>query len=304
MTPAHSMLLDSSLLIPLDALLKERHVSRAAARVGLTQSAMSRVLARLRDTLGDPLLVRSGRSMTLSPRAEALAQPLSLAIANLERVLAGDDAFDPATSRRSFRVATVDYGAAVAIAPLMRMITEQAPNVDLSVDPLRSDSLDELDPGALDFVLAPRRRSSAGIVWTKLPADRFVSVVRKRHPRVGAKLDLDLYCSLAHVVVVPERRATNAIDTLLARVGRRRHVGLRVPSFLVAPLAVAESDMILTTPESVARIFAQSLALRVLAPPLPIEAVSLSLAWHERQRADPGHTWLRRMIVDAARVKR
>ncbi len=304
MTPVHSLLLDSSLLVPLDALLQERHVSRAAARVGLTQSAMSRVLARLRDALGDPLLVRSGRSMALSPRAERLAQPLSLAVANLERVLAGDDVFEPATSRRSFHVATVDYGAAVAIAPLMRAVTEQAPHVDLSVEPLRSDSLDELESGTLDFVLAPRRKSSAGIVWTKLPTDRFVSVVRKQHPLVGRKLTLDLYCSLSHVVVVPERRATNAVDKLLENVGRRRHVGLRVPSFLVAPLAVAESDMILTTPESVAKIFARSLDLRMLAPPLPLEGVSLSLAWHERQRADPGHTWLRRMIAEAVRTKR
>jgi DNA-binding transcriptional LysR family regulator len=297
MTPVHTLRLDASLLMPLDALLQERHVSRAAARVGLTQSAMSRVLARLRDALGDPLLVRSGRSMALSPRAERLAEPLRLAMLNLERVLAGNDAFEPATSRRSFRVATVDYGAAVAIAPLMRRLTEQAPHVELSVEPLRSDSLDELESGTLDFVLAPRRKSSAGIVWVKLPADRFVSIVRKQHPRVGKKLTLDLYCSLSHVVVVPERRAVNAVDKLLEGVGRRRHVGLRVPSFLVAPLAVAASDMILTTPESVASLFAKSLELRVLAPPLALEGVSLALAWHERQRADPGHTWLRRLIA-------
>jgi DNA-binding transcriptional LysR family regulator len=304
MNPAHVLLLDSSLLLPLDALLQERHVSRAAARVGLTQSAMSRVLARLRDALGDPLLVRSGRSMVLSPRAERLARPLHLAVANLERVLAGDEVFEPATSRRSFRVATVDYGSAVVVAPLMRTLTERAPHVDVSVEPLRSDSLDDLESGTLDFVLAPRRKSSAGIVWSKLPTDRFVSVVRKDHPRVGRKLDLDLYCSLPHVVVVPERRPTNVVDKLLSNLGRRRHVALRVPSFLVAPLAVRNSDMILTTPEGIANLFAPSLDLRVLAPPLPLEGVSLALAWHERQRVDPGHAWLRRTILDAARLKR
>jgi DNA-binding transcriptional LysR family regulator len=302
MTSMHSLLIESSLLVPLEALLQERHVSRAAARVGLTQSAMSRVLARLREALGDPLLVRSGRSMTLSPRAERLREPLRAALANLERVLAKDDAFDPATTRRSFRVATVDYGAAVAIVPLMSRITARSPNVDVAVEPLGADSLDELESGTLDFVLAPHRKASAGVVWTRLLTDRFVSVVRERHPKVRTTLDLDLFCALSHVVVVPERRATNAVDKLLADLGRERRVSLRVPSFLVALHAIADSDMILTTPESIARIFARKLDLRVLAPPVSLGPLSLSLAWHERHRADPSHLWLRKMIVEAVRA--
>jgi DNA-binding transcriptional LysR family regulator len=303
MHAAHSLILESSLLLPLNALLQEKHVSRAAARVGLTQSAMSRVLARLREALGDPILVRSGRTMTLSPRAERLAAPLRANIATLEQVLGRDDVFDPAKSRRRFRIATVDYGAAVGVVPLLQRIRREAPFLEIDLETLRSEALDELETGTLDFVLAPMRRSQSSIVWTKLPPDPFVSVVRKDHPLVKKKLDLDLYCKLSHIVVVPERRATSAVDRWLSEAQRSRHVGLRVPSFLVAPLAVANSDMLLTTPDSAARIFAESHQLRLLPCPVPLEGVTLALGWHERQRTDQGHIWLRRLILETISKK-
>lgn len=300
---AHTYPVDPSLLLSLEALLQERHVSRAARRMGLTQSAMSRVLARLRVELGDPLLVRSGRSLLLSPRAERIQRQLPGVLLQLAQLLSADAAFDPRTSRRSFRIATVDYGIAVAVVPLMRLLAREAPGVEVSVESLRGDFDEELQSGALDLVLAPRRKSSVGLIWTKARSDRFVSVVRKGHPAVKRTLDLDLYCALSHVVVVPERRAGNPIDKLLAQHGRKRHIALRVSSFLAAPLAVAESDLVLTTPESLARRFATDFKLQVHTPPFALEPLALALAWHERQRTDPGHTFLRTMVARALREK-
>lgn len=297
----HDQQLDPSLLRALDALLQERHVSRAAARLGLTQSAMSHTLARLREGLGDPILVRSGRAMTLSPRAERLAKPLRGALANLDQILAGEERFEPATSRRTFRIATVDYGAAIAIPPLLRGVAEQAPGLVVSVEALQNDFDDELQAGTLDLVIAPRRKSSGGVVWTRLLSDSFVSVVRRDHPTVRERLDLDLFCSLSHVVVAPERRGRNLVDKLLAQEGRRRHVALRVPNFLVAPLIVASTDMVLTTPERVARTFEHHFGLRTFAPPLALDALSLSLGWHERQRTDDGHRWFRATLTRLVR---
>jgi DNA-binding transcriptional LysR family regulator len=293
----HSSLVDPSLWRALDALLQERHVSRAAARVGLTQSAMSRVLARLRVDLRDPLLVRAGRSMVLTPRAEALAPRLHAALTGVDHVLGERQAFDPATSRRTFRVTTADYGVAVVIVPLMARVSRQAPLVSVAVEPFRADFEEELSAGTLDMAIVPRRHSGGSLVWTKLRSEPFLTLVRKGNPRVGRRLDLDTFCALSHVVVAPERRTGNALDTMLASLGRTRHVALRVPSFVAAPLAVADSDMVLTAPESIARRFASVLGLRVFEPPLPTEALSLAFGWHERQRNDPGHRWLRKLIA-------
>jgi DNA-binding transcriptional LysR family regulator len=303
MIAVHTYPIDPGLLLSLDALLQERHVSRAARRVGLTQSAMSRVLARLRAELGDPLLVRSGRTLVLSARAARLQPPLQATLLQLARVLGDQGVFESKTSRRSFRIATVDYGTVLAIVPLMRVLAREAPLVDISVEPLRGDFDEALHSGALDLVLAPRRKSSVGLVWTKLISERFVSVVRKDHPKLRRPLDLDLFCALSHVVVVPEQRAGNPIDERLAAHGRKRHIALRVASFLAAPLVVAESDLLLTTPESVARRFAAGFGLRVCTPPLELESLGLSLAFHERQRSDPGHAFLRAAIVKAVQPR-
>lgn len=300
MSGAHDWPLEPSLLFSLDALLQERHVSRAAARVGLTQPAMSRVLGRLREQLRDPLLVRTGRGMTLSPRAEAMAAPLRRALDDLGHALSAHQSFDPATSQRGFHLATLDYGVASVVIPLMSRIAAEAPRVDISVQPLRDDFEQDLQTGALDFVLAPRRASAGSLVWTRVRVERFVSLVRGGHPGVGEVLDLDAFCALPHVTVVAERRATSRIDDLLAERGRSRRVALQVPSFLAAPLVVARSEMILTTAESVARQHAEAFSLRVLETPLPLGPMKLSLAWHERQRADPGHAWLRALIAEVA----
>lgn len=301
MTAMHTYPVDPSLLVSLDALLQERHVSRAARRMGLTQSAMSRVLARLRKELRDPLLVRSGRGWVLSPRAARMQVPLQTALGQLAGLLRDDTAFDAKRSRRSFRIATVDYGIAVAVIPLMGRLAREAPFVEVSVEPLPSALDEALESGAIYLVIAPRRKSSAGLIWTKLLSERFVSLTRKKHPRLKGKLDLELYCALSHVVVVPEPRAGNPIDRLLAEQGRSRHIALRVASFLAAPLVVAESDLVLTTPESVARRFAAGFDLRMHAPPFELDALSLSLAFHERQRSDPGHAFVRGLIVKALR---
>ena len=305
MTHAHDPSLDPSLLFSLDALLQERNVSRAARRVGLTQSAMSRVLGRLRAQLRDPLLVRAGRSMTLSPRAEAMAAPLRRALEELNHALTDHQSFDPATSRRSFRIATMDYGVALLVVPLMSRLTREAPGVEVTVVPLRDDAEHDLQAGVLDVVLAPRRKSIGSLVWTKLRSERFVSVVRSAHPELESAraLSLDLFCRLSHIVVAaPERRVGNAVDMLIAQQGRARHVALRVPSFLAAFLAVADSDLILTTGESVARRFAAGFDLRILETPLPLDALTLSMAWHERQRGDAGHAWLRAMLMKSGRA--
>ncbi len=137
----------------------------------------------------------------------------------------------------------------------------------------------------------------ASLVWTKLFTDRFVSVVRRDSPAARRGLDLDAFCRASHVVVVPEARARNPLDRKLSERKRSRHVALRVPSFLAALAVVASSELVLTTPERLIDRYGETLSVRTFAPPLPLGTLTMSMCWHERQRRDPGHTWLRNLVA-------
>jgi DNA-binding transcriptional LysR family regulator len=189
---------------------------------------------------------------------------------------------------------------AVLIPPLLRRLRAEAPGVDLTITPIPGELDGALESGPLDAVIAPRRKSSPGLVWTRLFGERNVCLVRKDHPAVGRTLSLEAYCALPHVVVSPEGRGS-AVDEALRRRGLRRRVALRVPSFLFAPLVVAETDLVATTAARVARRFAEVLPLRVLEPPLPQPEFALALGWHERLRQDPAHAWFRRLVAEVAR---
>lgn len=293
--------MDLNLLRVLDVLLEDQSVTRAAARLGLTQPAVSRALGRLRAHFEDGLLARAGHRMVLTPRARALAQPLREALLGLDAAVRAGPSFAPDRCRRTFQIATIDYGVALLIPALMRRLTALAPHAGLAVTTQREDFSAALEAGTLDAVVAPRRAASAGIVWRKLFSDRFVCVVRAGHPRVGRRLTLDRYCELSHLAVSPQGRGPSGADEALAKLGRRRLVALRAPSFLAAPLLVAQSDLVLTTPERIVRSFVESLRLRVLEPPLALPGLTVSLAWHERVRRDPEHTWFRERLTEAAR---
>ncbi len=296
----HLSSLDLNLLLALHALIEHGAVGRAAAAVGLSQPAMSRALGRLRAHLGDPILVRAGRGMRPTPRALALAEPLRGALTALDALVGDRPGFTPATARRTFRLATFDYGAAVVIPPLIARLRAGAPGVTVQVRSAREDVVGALEAGTVDVAVLPRPAAAAGVVWSKLFDERFVCVVAADHPRVARRLTLDQYCALGHVVVAPQGRPGSPIDAWLAARGRQRQVVAQVADFLVAPLVAARSDLIATTPARIARQLAD-LALATHAPPLPVPGFSVGLAWHERCRADAGHAWFRREVAAAAR---
>lgn len=291
--------LDLNLLVALDALLTEHHVSRAARRVGLSQPAMSRALGRLRTMLADPLLVRTRRGMRPTPRGLALAAPLHRILSEIDSTLAGAAPFEPSTCRRSFRIATADYGAAVIVPPLLRWLAARSPDLELEVLGL-DDVVSKLERGELDFVLAPRLTTPAGVVWRRLFSERFVCVVDPRHAGSSARLSLDQFCASRHVVVAPTFRPGNPVDVALERRGRSRRIGLRVPSFLTAPLMVVGTPLVTSSPERIASMLAPGLGLRVHEPPIPLGGFTISLGWHEALRADPAHAWLREAIATVA----
>lgn len=291
--------LDLNLVRALDVLLAERHVTKAAARLGVTQSAASHALARLRDELGDPLLVRgAGGALSLTERAERLAPVVRAALAQLAAAWR-EPVFEAATSRRTFTLGAGDFAELVLLPPLVRRIAAVAPGVNLFLRAL-TDGNPELAAGKLDAYLAPAREPSAGLYQRHLFDESFVVMMREGHPAASSKLTLERFCALDHLLVAPRGTPGGYVDEALARLGRSRRVALSVPHFLIAPHVVASTDLVMTVAWRIAEAFRKSHRLVVRAPPLALPTFPMHLVWHERTHAEPAHRWLREQVFACA----
>lgn len=290
--------LDLNLLLTLAALLEERSVTRAAKRLGLSQPAVSNALARLRETLSDELLVRNGARMVPTPRALEMAPLLHEALASLQRAVAPPRPFEPATTTDRFTLAATDFFEMVLLPALASRVCAAAPRATLDVRPIgESSPVEALAAGELDGALGVFQTLPRGFYKKALGRERFVCVLRRGHPALAqVPLSLEAYAALAHVLVAPRRTGPGAVDSALARQGLSRHIALVVSHFLVAPLVVAETDLVATLPERVARMLAEKLSLAVLAPPVALSGFELSYLWHERTHDSPPHRWLRSLL--------
>lgn len=303
--------LDLNLLLVLDALLTERHVTRAGRRIGLTQPATSRALARLREHLDDPILIRDGNTLLPTTRGEQLAEPLARALAALSEALSDPSPFDPATARLQLSIAAADYGQFVALPPLISHLQKVAPGVDLVVKDLGSTPLAEaLTDGEVDLALAPRPGSArlprkgvevfdegAHLYRRHLFDERFVCLVRADHPRVKKRLTLETFVALPHAFIAPRGTPGGIVDDALAAIGLTRRVAVMLQSFLVAPWLIAQSDLVITLAERLAQALSTTLPLRVLPPPVALPPFAIEVIWHERRHRDPAHRWLRGELV-------
>lgn len=287
---------DLNLLLVLRTLLAEGHVTRAAARLGLSQSATSHALTRLRALYGDPLLVRSGKRLALTPRATELLPELERGLAALQSTLSGVPSFDPSAARRRFSLAMADYSQALLLGPLLARLQEQAPGVDLNV--LAAPNIAELiAAGQVDLGVVVPRPASGSLRTRRISRDRFVCIVRKGHPGVRKALDLERYLQLRHVLVAPNGAPGSVVDAELARRKLERRVALQVSSFLVAPVVVSESDFVNTGPERLARRWAQLYPIDVHPPPFRLPPFEVYLLWHPRFERDAAHAWLRDLVA-------
>ncbi len=288
---------DLPLLASLDALLTARSVSKAAVRVGLSQPAMSAQLARLRALFGDKLLVPSGRQMVLTARALELQAPLRTRIAALGDLLRIGTAFDPPTSDRVFRVSASDLLHHLVMLPFMAELTEHAPLAKLAMLPFNTATAwSDLDEDRIDFLLASRRLTPPDARHIVLFDEDFVLVHRHGLLKPGVKPDLDWFCAQAHVLVSTDGGGFHgATDEALTRLGRARNVATSLPSFLLAPQLLLQTDLVSVLPRRLAADFAGLLEIQ----PLPIDPprFSVLLAWHERRHVDPALEWARRQIV-------
>ncbi|HSR98516.1 MAG TPA: LysR family transcriptional regulator [Kofleriaceae bacterium] len=294
--------MDLNLVVALDVLLAERHVTRAAQRLGITQSAASHALGRLRELLGDPLLVRGpGGAMVPSTLALRIAPQLRKVLEDLAGVLRGET-FDPATARRTFRLGGSDYVELVLLPRLAARLARLAPGVDLWVHNFDDWGDAELATGKLDCVLAPPRRNArpSGMFEKILLHESFTCVMRAGHPLAGARLTLARYCEAPHLMVAPRGTPGSIVDDALAAAGRTRRVALAVPHFLVVPYVIAATDLVATLANRIAALFATTLDLVMVPPPIAIARFAIAVAWHERNHHDAAQRWFRDQIAAVA----
>lgn len=289
--------IDLNLLLVLSALLETGSVKEAARRLALSPSATSHALGRLREVLDDPVLVRAGRSMVLSARAEALAPRVRRILEESEALFRQAEGFDPAHLSRAFRVIGNDYGELLIVAPLGATLATAAPGVDLfAVPEPTGGAIEALRRGDADVALGVFGELPPDLGKTRLFRDEFVCLLRDGHPALGRRWTKRRFAALDHVLVAPRGTPRGAVDSILAEHGLERRVARTVSTFLVAPHLVAGTDFVVTISRRFAERLGPSLGLVQRKPPVAPEGFYVSMIWHRRFDADPEHRWLRESI--------
>jgi DNA-binding transcriptional LysR family regulator len=293
--------LDLNLLIPLRVLLTERHVTRAAERLGITQPAMSASLARLRALFDDQLLVRGPKGLAPTVRGQQLLNQLDQVIGVIEQLVADPKEFVPGTSRRSFTLIGTDFIEALLLPSLMADLAVEAPGVQVVFRPPDPKNLEALmSEGEVDLAVGYLPDAPKGLITSVAFHDRFACIARRDHPQLSAdQFPLDQFVDLKHVQVLPRNLPMYGmpIDAALGALGFVRRVALWHPSFQALPAIVANTDLVATLPRRLAMHAARTLPIAVYDPPLPLPAVDFSLYWHARSHEDSGHKWLRSKVT-------
>jgi len=296
---------DLNLLVHLDALLSERSVTRAAARVGLGQSSMSHNLARLRDLFGDELLTRGPEGLRLTPRALSLVEPVRTALAQVQALISRDAAFDPGTATRTFRLGLSDSMEALVAPSLLAELRDTAPGIHLRLYDIDSSALlDDLDTDRLELAIGHGdfARGQAHHKQRLLFTDRYLCLFNAELTGIQGAMSLDDYVRLPHVLTSLRdgQDIKGVVDDALAKLGLRRTVVLITPRFLSVPTLVAKAPVIVTMPGRLARFFAAELGLSLSPPPVELADSRTSMFWHASYDRDPAHAWLRQLVLRLA----
>ncbi|MCD9032983.1 LysR family transcriptional regulator [Luteimonas sp. Y-2-2-4F] len=290
--------LDLNLLVTLDALLAEHNVTRAAERLHLSQPSVSIHLAKLRDLLGDPLLLPGPRGMRPTARADALREPLRLALASLESAVSPPAPFDPAQADCTWRVAASDYGETTIALPVLASLRSAAPRTRLAILEVPPPRIArQAERGGIDLAFHIRGEAPADLRHRALFAERYVLVGRAGHPRLKRRPTLRQFCALDHAIVSPDGGGFHGVtDTALAAAGLARRVVLSVPHFLFLKDVLARTDLVAMLPS---RLVRDAPALRAVEPPVEVPGFEMLMLWPERVHRDPAHQWLRERIADS-----
>ena len=296
--------LDLNLLRVFDAVMTEQNLTRAANRLAMTQPAVSNAVKRLRDALGDELLIRTAHGVKPTARAESLWPAVRRALADLEEAVA-PRTFELTKANVTFRMAMADATAGLLLPPLVRVIESEAPGIDIRMVPLttreprpmllRGDI--DLAIGFFPGVVAQLQGSTeTPIRHERLYAGHYVAVMRKQHPLADKELTLDRYCDANHLLVSFSGRARGLVDDALVSIGRERRILLTVNQFFTAGKVVAASDLLMVIPFHLIAATGMEKELVYKELPFKLPEVHIDMLWHERDARSPGHRWLREQL--------
>lgn len=294
---------DLNLLLALNALLSEGSVAKAAERLELSESAMSRALARLRETIGDELLVRAGRAMVLTPHALALRDRVRELVHESRSVLqpAGGE-LDPGTLQNRFTIRANDGFIEAFAHRLVARVASVAPGVRLRFAPKPDKDVRPLREGLLDLDIGVLGEAGPEVRVQALFRDRFIAVVREGHFLLSEpEITAERYAACGHVVTSRHGRIAGPVDEALAAMGLARNVAVTVPSFNTALSVADATDLVALIPASYFEHLRERGCLRALPLPMPTEPITVSQMWHPRLDRDPAHRWLRGMVLEICR---
>ncbi|MEV0084884.1 LysR substrate-binding domain-containing protein [Saccharopolyspora sp. NPDC050642] len=293
---------DLNLLVALDALLTERNVTRAGERLSVGQPAMSASLARLRKHFDDPLLVREGRSSTLTPLAESLVEPVRSAIGAVEAVLGRPADFEPAREARTFTIVASDYVLLVLLRRLIAVLAVEAPRIQVCVKPITAGYVDQLRRRQADFLIMPTEITGKRFGFPSEPlfTDRYVLAVDRHNQAVGDTITVEEFVALPYAAYAGGT-GVPVIEAQLEELGITRRNVISTQSFVTAPLLLRDTPVVGLVHERLARLVAEPARLRILEPPVPLPPFHEALYWNPQHARDPAHEWLRKRLVELAR---
>ncbi|MHC8314683.1 LysR family transcriptional regulator [Pseudomonas sp. LB3P31] len=291
--------LDLNLLVALDVLLEEQNITRAAERLHMTQSATSGVLGRLRTYFEDELLVQVGRKMQPTNYALELAKPVREVLLTIQSSITAKPVFDPATSKRHFRLVTSDYLISVLFAQVIQKIHQEAPNITFEMLGPSDNSGELLVRGEVDLMIVPERYIIEGHPSKLLFEEEHVCVVWQGNTQVGDSLTLEQYMEMGHVSVGFGRTRHMSIEEwFMNQYGFNRRLEVITNDFNTLPQLVVGTQRIATMHQRLARLYAEHLPLRILQPPVKIPVMREVMLWHRSVEGDPMHRWLRERISE------
>lgn len=290
--------LDFTQIRLLAELTRLQSVSLSAQRIGVSQSAASHALAKLRRQLGDPLFARTGAGLQPTPFGASLGRASCEALDILMAGLNAKDRFDPRTTSRVFSFLTNDVGQVVLLPRLLKFLKKAAPGATVRILPIPlKDPGSALSSGEVDFAVGFFDNLTAGFVQSLVLHERYVCIVRSGHRLFRGGMTIDAFKQTEHAVADATGMAHAVLDRFLARHRVRRRIALRVPALHVLPMIVAESDLLAVVPGRLAEVFKSRLPIKILPPPVAIPNYDIRLHWHERYDSDPAIQWMRRAFV-------
>ena len=299
--------LDLNLIVTLHWLLTEQSVTRAASRLDVSQPTVSHALGRLRELLGDPLLIKSGRTMLPTKKAEALQPRVAEIVDRMRDLLLEEEKFDPAHQKGRFRMAVIDSVGSVVVKAWQRAIQPDAPGLELDILQPAVPQAQDLIAGKIDAIILPEAKvlklppgvNIEDFVQKPLFEDEYVTAVRRDHPLANG-LDEEQYCAADHILINPEGHDIGAVDALMHERGLSRRIAFRTETFLLALEVLQTTDCVLSAPSNLFKFSSQKFS--VMPCPIKPESFLLNIGWHPNWTHDPQHRWVRERLINEMRI--